>query len=342
MDDALTRRLAEASAQVAAFCDAMEHVELAERRDIASAAEAMLDVAREVWSVAPQALAAAAIARLRKRIAKRSPEDLAAFDAVVADAPTLASVRAAVNEHDSLIEPDFVGRPRMDQLRHLSYTGPKLLAKALTASADPELDKVAVELTLLGVRLLAVVRMPLPYEGLAPLPQAASGPRLASWSTLDDLPDGSIVYRPRSQDVLGAIFDRELFHAAMLSSRSHMLRLAANAFVVWPRGSQLPSVARLGVCVDAASRPAMSAVCGAAFDPLHPVEQGVLDLAGKVAKMFEAGWRYEPDAADGIIGVVGESMRRTLMLLRSSVANSDAHGASAALGWLGWVPVGGN
>lgn len=335
MDNDLARRLADASAQVAAFCDAMEHVEPTDVRDIASAAEAMLQVAREVWSGAPHELAPAAIARLRKRIAKRSPEDLAALDAAVdTGSPTLASVRAAVSEHDTRIEPDFVGRPRMDQLRHLSYTGPKLLAKALAASTDPALDKVAVELTLLGVRLLAVVRLPLPDTG--------SGPRIAQWRALADLPDGSIVYRPRSQDVLGAIFDRELFRAASLSSRSHLLRSAASAFIVWPRGSQLPSIARLGVRVDTASRPALIALCGMAFEPLRPDEHGILDLGGKVLQVFDAGWHYEPSEADGIIGVAGESMRRTLVLLRHSVAKSDAHGTSAALGWLGWVPIGGN
>jgi hypothetical protein len=337
MPEEATRQLAAASAEIAGFCDAMEHVEVSERRDVAAAAAQMLAVAAGMWSGTATELAAAAVARLRQRISKRSLDegDMAGFDAAVAGrAPSLATVHAAVADHDRRVEPDFVGRPRMDQLRHLSYTGPKLLAKALAASAPPARDKVAVELTLLGVRLLAVVRMPLPAQHE---PGDDPGPWLARLPELRDLPDGSIVYKPRSQDVLGAVFSGELIEAGSLSSRSHLLRSAATAFVVWPPGSQPSPLTRLGVRV-AASRPPLAELCLMAAGPFHLDAKNILEWAEKVLRVFDAGWCYQPGTLDGIAALVGESLRRTLMLLRQSVTNSDAHGASVAIGWLGWAP----
>ncbi len=339
-----TRRLAVAAADIARFCDAMEHVEVSERRDVAAAAAVMFDVGRELWSDTAAELNAAAVARLRQRISNRAPGDVVAFDAALAGhGHSLADVGAAVADHDRRIEPDFVGRPRMDQLRHLSYTGPKLLAKAFAASTPPAKNKVAVELTLLGVRLLAVVRMPLPAEDRAQQGGDSSGPYLARWPALRDLPDGSVVYRPRSQDVVGAMCDREHIAAGSLSSRSHLLRSAATAFVVWPHASQVSPRTSLGVRVDATSRPGLAELCFLAAEPLHLDAQDILEWAGKVLRVFDVGWCYEPGTLEGIIALVGGSLCRTLMLLRRSVTKSDANGASVAVGWLGWAPeVSGN
>jgi hypothetical protein len=332
-------RLAAAAAEIAKVCDAMEHVEIYERRDVAAAAAVMLEAGRELWTGSATELPAAAVARLRQRISNRAPGDVAAFDTAIGGCDrSLADVSAAVTDHDRRIEPDFVGRPRMDQLRHLSYTGPKLLAKALTASTPAARNKVAIELTLLGTRLLAVVRMPLPAEDPAERGGEVSEPYLARWPALPDLPEGSIIYRPRSQDVVGAVFDREIIAAGSLSSRSHLLRSASNAFVVWPNGSPAFPLAPLGVRVDATSRRSLTELSLMAAEPLYLDAQHVCEWAGKVLTVFDAGWCYKPGTPDGIVALVGESLCRMLVLLRRSIAKNDAHGASVAVGWLGWTP----
>lgn len=156
--DPLAQAVLATSAEVAGLCDKIDHLELAEVEGVLARATALVEaVAARCPDVAPvEDVVAAAADKAHRRTVKYGPAHGAG---VPADPPlaTWEALRGYVESCDRLSDPDFMGRARPAQLRHLSYSFPKL-AGSLVGRADDVTAGDLVKCLQLGVRVVSACR----------------------------------------------------------------------------------------------------------------------------------------------------------------------------------------
>lgn len=152
----LAATVLQASARVAGLCDAIDHLELAEVSGILDRAEELARAAVRVWvdrspvdDLVGEVVDRAA--RRRGRYAPPGPVDAPPRPRVT----TWEDLRGHLEWSDSRSDPDFTGRDRPSQLRHLSYSFTKLAAK-LADGTDPY--RVAPACLMLALRATSVCR----------------------------------------------------------------------------------------------------------------------------------------------------------------------------------------
>jgi hypothetical protein len=162
VDSALT--LARCAADVANFCDHVEHNELTDRRWVVDAAASLR---REAWRVAEhggddlRALYAARLRAIEQRTPTWTPEGLDS-GALAERATSWRDLQVVQAEHDRHYHADVVGLSRLDQLRHCAHHVAKL-AGATAAVAQGTLDaedfraRRLPDLLLFGIKLATVM-----------------------------------------------------------------------------------------------------------------------------------------------------------------------------------------
>lgn len=177
---ALTTTLLRTSARVAGLCDAIDHLELAEVPEILAQAEALARTAVVSWAdrATVEELVDDVVARAAKRRAKYAPgtwlslpcrccvpaPPAAGTPGRAPASPSLLRTWEDLRDHlewsDRLSDPDFMGRARPAQLRHLSYTFPKLAAALADSTADGPADpaRLASQCLMLALRVTSVCR----------------------------------------------------------------------------------------------------------------------------------------------------------------------------------------
>jgi hypothetical protein len=169
--DPLGSALLRTSAQVAGLCDAIEHLELVEVAGILEQAEALARAAVTTWiERSPVArLVDDLVDRSAKRRVKHTPWDPSPPSGRTPQITTWEQLRGHLAWSDTQSDLDFMGRERPAQLRHLSYSFPKLAAKlADEGIGDPA--RLAPQCLLLAFRVITVCRAHFDDATIAQLP----------------------------------------------------------------------------------------------------------------------------------------------------------------------------
>lgn len=177
------RDVAVAAADVALYCDRVEHAEPASPELIAAAGAALRDAAARCAAALGVDLLAAYGQRLAVVERRGTTNLVATFDGPAAAhaARTWADLQAVQARHDREYHLDVVGLARGDQVRHCALHAAKLagsLARALDGS-QAAIDELAVtrcpDLLVFGLKLADLAREALPALAL---PRTGARPQL--------------------------------------------------------------------------------------------------------------------------------------------------------------------
>lgn len=174
-----TLTVARSAADVANFCDHVEHNELSDRRWVTDAAAVLRRISFEIAESADENVIARYVARLRE-VERRNPTwDTSEFDggAAAEAAVTWRDLQAVQASHDRRYHPDVAGLSKLDQLRHYALHLSKLTGALAAVSRGIEepsafYDRRLPDLLLFGLKLSTVMGERLPAVGLTSLPEA--------------------------------------------------------------------------------------------------------------------------------------------------------------------------
>ncbi len=149
--------LLEATAEVARYCDHVDHAEPAEVRSVLEAAASIRASASKLASESGHGLQEAWADRLAKFELRHPVLEPSSAPASIRAGRTWRALQLAQYEHDALFHPDILGLTRHDQLIHavvhLVKAQGALCRATRTADPAPEMARRAVDCAVFGVKI---------------------------------------------------------------------------------------------------------------------------------------------------------------------------------------------